>query len=159
MPEVHYQVVDLAGISVRQQQKELEDLGENQWILVAVDEQKAYLRKILGEGEANPVDYGQSTDDEDNEWMPKDATEKLQKLETSQDAGPGSPLHRHRVRVLVKYDAKEGLCVIKGETDNVAGHTHAVNIYGVTEEADGHVHRFGGDELGEPGVGTFEYDG
>jgi hypothetical protein len=71
---------------------------------------------------------------------------------TSNDAGLDDKVHSHRVAVIVDRDMQ----VVRGQTDEVAGHTHPISIVGSVDESAGHTHKFsiytGGDH-------TFQYQG
>lgn len=70
-------------------------------------------------------------------WQPDtNAGEKRIEAITSQDAGITAPAHKHRVQVIVCKKGK----VIRGKTDMVNGHAHAISFIGMTDEADGHTH-------------------
>lgn len=72
-------------------------------------------------------------------WQPNtDFGEKRLEATTDQSGGVASPDHKHKVVAILDKDGK----VVRGKTDMVNGHEHAVAINGMCEEADGHTHTF-----------------
>lgn len=72
-------------------------------------------------------------------WQPDTvAGQKRIEAITSQDSGLSAPSHKHRVVAII---CKEGK-VVRGKTDMVNGHVHAIVFVGMTDEADGHTHTF-----------------
>jgi len=72
-------------------------------------------------------------------WQPRsEAGEKKVQATSSQEAGLHAPSHKHRITVIMNRDQR----VVRGKTDFVNGHAHAVSVMGLTDEADGHTHVF-----------------
>lgn len=135
MPEVKYLVVDLPK-ETEQQEALLFGNGAKQWVLVAVDDGRAYFRKVVGEGENVPNDYGVSPADVLSP-SPREG-ERVFNSVSSMDAGPDGVSHSHRVKLVVDSEMN----VINGETSQVDGHSHPISMVGVTDEVDGHTHTF-----------------
>lgn len=72
-------------------------------------------------------------------WQPRsEAGEKKVQATSSQESGLQAPSHKHRITVIMGRDQR----VVRGKTDFVNGHAHAVSVMGLTDEADGHTHVF-----------------
>ncbi|SRR5579885_75530 len=91
-------------------------------------------------GAPTPIPAGALQDENSAfHWQPKtEIGEKKIQAITNQVAGVKSDEHKHQVIVIT--DAKGR--VVRGKTNMINGHEHNVTILGMTEEADGHTHRF-----------------
>ena len=122
-----YMVVSLPD-GVGNQEVVLNRHGDDGWLLVNVVGTIAYMMsEVPSQPDAQPP----------AEIHP---SKKPVETVTNQEEGLRSPPHRHQVR----YSVDRGV-VVPAQTDMVAGHAHSVIQFGVTEEADGHTHTFGGE--------------
>lgn len=72
-------------------------------------------------------------------WQPRtEYGEKRLEATTDQVGGVKSPEHKHKVVAILDKDGR----VVRGKTDMVDGHEHAVAINGMCEEVDGHTHTY-----------------
>jgi len=117
----------------------LDSLGEQGWELVAVSEGVMFFKRYQNYDQLRPnvAAEGQNIV---GGWV-ADESKGQKKIEsiTSLDAGPDGTSHKHRAAVVVGPNME----VIVGTTDTVNGHSHGINMVGVTAEADGHTHTFG----------------
>jgi len=100
-----------------------------------------FVQKVQPEGypgAVHPLPAGAVPDhDSAWHWQPRtELGEKRVEAITDQVSGVKAPEHKHRVLVIMSKDGK----VVRGKTDMVNGHEHAIDLIGSTEEADGHTH-------------------
>jgi len=137
-----YYVLDTeSGTEPKQLLDTLVKLGKRSWELVAVDKGIMYFKRY--ENYEAQLRTGVAAENENDEplftWKANEAAgEKRINSITSQDAGPGSAPHSHRVVAIVDG----GMVVVKGATDSVDDHVHPVTILGTVDEAAGHTHTF-----------------
>ena len=149
-----YLLLDANGSDEAAKFARLAKLGEQSWELVAVDNGTMFFKRYANYQQLKPDVAAQSNAQPKLMTMNTDEASGQKKLVaiSSSDAGTDDAMHTHRVNVIVDADMN----VIRGETDEVQGHTHPITLVGSLDEAQGHTHTFsvytGGDR-------TTQYEG
>jgi hypothetical protein len=149
-----YLLLEAKGSDEAAKLARLAKLGEQSWELVAVDNGTMFFKRYANYQQLKPDVGAQSNAQTGILAMPADEAGGQKKISaiSSSDAGVDDAMHTHRVTVLVDSEMN----VVRGETDEVQGHTHPITLVGSLDESQGHTHTFsvytGGDR-------TTQYDG